>query len=68
MAQVCVVTRQIAGMRPVPSIVISASTAEDIDHMESWFKSQANSHIQDIKEQYPEFEDAVFYTDILQLS
>ena len=63
--KVAVVIRQLRGSRPVTSAVIQSTNDPDVDDQEHYLKSEAESCIRRLKEDYIEFQAAEFYIDIL---
>jgi hypothetical protein len=58
MAKVCVVLRQLPGHDSVVSAVLGEPTMVEVDSLESYFRSEAESHIEKFKKEFLEFRAA----------
>lgn len=68
MKKICVVIRHLPNSDPVASTVIESST--DVDQsfcQENYLRSEAQDHIDVMKTKFPEFKQAQFYINIINI-
>ncbi len=62
-----VIIRQLPGSRPVATGVIQDPKDPEIDNLNHYFKSKGEEIIENFKKQLPEFKEAAWYIDIVEM-
>lgn len=65
MPKCAVVIRHLPNSRPVTCAVIAESSDPDIDNMDHYLTSEAESRIQRFVQDFPEFRAATWYVDLM---